>query len=83
MASANPLTTTPTPRPPPLPIRRRISTALTRVASSITAVNRNVTLSLAGKADANIHMWTGGCASHGHSGWQEYCLNQAHVYVVS
>ena len=62
---------------------RRITNALAGVASTIVAVNRNVSVALAGKADADVHMWTGGCRNHGHSGWQEYCLNQVHVYVLS
>ena len=70
------------PLPTPPPVLRRITTALAGVASSITAVNRNVSVSLAGKADSNVHMWTGGCANHGPGGWHEYCLNQAHMYGV-
>ena len=44
-----------------------------------TAMNVSLNSQLAGKADAAVHMWTGGCASSGSAGWREMCLNQAHV----
>ena len=44
-----------------------------------TAMNVSLNSQLAGKANAGVHMWTGGCNQHGAAGWREMCLNQAHV----
>lgn len=50
-----------------------VDVALTQ---AIDTMNSTMISGLASKADSAVHMWTGGCTSHGGSGWREYCLNQ-------
>lgn len=59
-------------------INQTITNAIAEMESNNRAMNTSVISALASKADSAIHMWTGGCTSHGGSGWREMCLNQAH-----
>jgi hypothetical protein len=56
-----------------------VSTSLAASASTVRAMNATVNTQMAGKMSATLHMWTGGCGNTGHSGWQEYCLNQVEI----
>ena len=56
-----------------------VDAAISTMLVQNTAMNVSLNRQLASKADAGVNMWTGGCASHGGSGWREMCLNQAHV----
>jgi hypothetical protein len=59
-------------------ISRSASDAATTTAA-VRAMNVSLTAAMANKASEDKHFWLGGCASHNHGCWQDFCLSRVEV----
>jgi hypothetical protein len=59
-------------------ISRSTSDAAATTAA-IRAMNVSLTSAMANKASQDKHFWLGGCASHNHGCWQDFCLSRVEI----
>jgi hypothetical protein len=59
-------------------ISRSASDAATTTAA-VRAMNVSLTAAMANKASEDKHFWLGGCASHNHGCWQDFCLSRVEI----